>query len=351
MDTISFQLFLLVCLIVFMAFWTKKAMETAKKQQAAWRSAAARLGLELDPTAAEGSRPMLQGAVDGHAVEIEVIRRGSGKSSVRYTVVRSQFPGPVPAGLSLTQSTFFSEVRSSLGGQDIPLADGRLDRALVVQGRHPASVQALLDRKPVRKAMRRFFRNDAHSRVEGRNIIADRKGFLADAELDGMVSDTLAVVRAVTEARGRAWKDLAAQHGLTFEEIGPAVRLIGERNGGAVRVETWNGETTTLTIEVPGLDPHIRIVAGEGGFVASDQILGGRVCITGQRPVLVARFGPAQLDALRGELMQVFQTWPTATVGGGAVRITLPEEPYSTLDAVLGDLGLLAVALGQSGSG
>ena len=348
MDTI--QLVLLLAIPFFLVYATRQAMRQAAHKQAAWRRAAERLGLEPDPTTEEGLRPILQGTIDGHGVEIEAITRGGGKSSVTYTVFRSRFPGSVPAGLSLTRATFASELRSTLGSQDIPLADKRLDRTLLVQGSHPAAIQSLLDRGPVRKALRRFFRNDRYSRVEGRDIIADRKGFLTGDELDEMLEATIAVITAVTRVREQAWTEIAARHALTYQAIGPAVRLTGERAGAAVRIETWDGQSTQLTIEIPRLARQVRISPGGGGFATRDPILGGRVCIIGPPTVLSTWFGPTQLDELRGDLLQVFETWPDATVQDGKLNITLAGEPYQSLDAVLGDLCMLADALGRVAS-
>ena len=57
------------------------------------------------------------------------------------------------------------------------------------------------------------------------------------------------------------------------------------------------------------------------------------------------QFGPAQLDALRGDLMQVFETWPKTELREGRLEVTVPGEPYRQLDAMLVDCRSLAEAL------
>jgi hypothetical protein len=350
MELIPFAL-----LLVWLVYVIFSAGRRGQQQKVSWSGAAVRLGLVEGSTKRADELPVLQGTVDGHEVEIMLIWRGTGETRTPYTVVQSRLPGPLPAGLSLTQATFGSNLLTALGRQDIPLADASLDKKLVVGGRHPDAVRELLDALPVRKALRRFFltqgsKGSLDSRVEGQEVIAEQRGFCADESLDEMVADTVAVVTALTEARVRAWKGIARRRALAYQAIGPAIQLRGVRNGGAVSIETWNAESTKLTVEVPGLDPCIRITGGGGGFVDRDPILGGRICITGDPTVLRTQFGPGQLDGLRGDFMQVFQTWPAATVGEGKASLTLPGEPYASVDAALNDLGLLADALSRSGT-
>jgi hypothetical protein len=230
-----------------------------EERAAAWRGAASRIGFIEGSTHPGAELPTLRGTVDGHGVEVESILRNENDSHLRYTVVRSRFPESVPDGLSLTQASFATAFLPVLGKQDIPIADPRLDKQLMVQGRHPVAVQALLDIGMVRKALRRFFRTGVpgakHSRVEGRDVIAERKGLLTDSKLDELVADTVGLVTAVTEGRVLAWKDIAMRQGLTFEQIGPAVRVSGVLNGDAVRIETWDGQKTGSPSRLWGLIP------------------------------------------------------------------------------------------------
>ncbi|HCH61498.1 MAG: hypothetical protein CL927_19820 [Deltaproteobacteria bacterium] len=319
-----------------------------EKTSKEWMEVAARHGLEPGPTAFT-HLPILSGTVGGHAVELRVVRRSSGKSSVSHTVVQTRLSIPVPAGLKVTQDTLLGGLLTAMGGQDIPLADPRLDKHLKVQGRSPQAVKDLLDIGVVRQAMQRFFVHSHYTKVEGRAVIADRRGIQTGASVDEMLASTVALVTAMSEGRERAWDDLAQRHGL--ERSGTrTVRLSGEREGVTVGIES-TGHNTILTVGIHGLDNGVCIHAGDGGFVGDDQILGDRVRITGPASALPKLFGPIQLDALRGELMQVFETWPDTELRDGRLEVTLMGEPFRQVDSILKDYRALAEALQRTVSG
>ena len=313
-----------------------------ERRLTAWKGLAERYGFTSGPPPL-GGLPVLVGSVHGHDVEVRVIRRGSGKSKASYTVVRTHLSIPVPAGLKVKRDHVVGKLLTAMGDQDIPLADPRLDTQLKVQGHSAQAVQDLLDIGVVRPAMQRFFALGPYARLEGTEVIADRRGVQTGAEFDEMLAAATGLVTAMSEGRARAWNDLAKRHGL--ERSGDrSIRLAGEREGVAVCIES-TGSQTQLTVDIRDVDPRVRIRAGGGGFVEGDQILGNRVCITGDASTLPAQFGPGQLDALRGDLMQVFETWPDTELREGRLEGTLPGEPFRTLDAMLGDYRSLADAL------
>jgi len=321
------------------------ANDAARRRQIlskAWMDLATRHGLAAGPTVM-GGLPVLVGTVGGHQVELQTVRRGSAKSKRTYTVVQTRLSIPVPAGLKVTRDTFLGGLLTGMGGQDIPLADPRLDQNLKVQGHHPQAVRDLLDIGVVRQAMQRFFAHGRFTRLEGAEVIAERPGVQTGAAADAMLASAIALVTVMSEGRESAWHDLAKRHGLS--RSGDAgVRLSGEREGVAVYVESTGGKTL-ITVAVRGLDTRLRIRAGGGGFVEQDQILGSRVCITGDASALGRQFGSAQLDVLRGDLMQVFKTWPETELRDGRLGVAVPGEPFRQLDAMLVDYQSLAEAL------
>ncbi len=324
------------------AFWSRE------RRLKAWNAAAERNGL-IASSKTLGQLPVLFGTVQGHDVEVRVVRRGGGKNKASFTVVRTHLSIPVPAGLEVSRDHLLGKLVTAMGGQDIPLADPGLDKKLKVKGQSPQAIQDLLDIGVVRPAMQRFFALGQYSRLEGAEVIADRRGIQTDAGLDEMLASAIGLVNAMSEGRERAWKDLAERHGL--ERSGdPSTQLSGEQAGVAVQVES-TGSQTQLTVHIRDFDPRVRICAGDGGFVERDPILGNRVCITGDAATLPKLFGPAQLDALRGELMQVFETWPDTRLRDGRLDATLQGEPYRTLDAMLGDYRSLAEALRRAAGG
>ena len=327
------------------------AFRHRERTSKAWMGLARRHGLEAGPTVplVFGHLPVLTGTVHGHGVEIRVVRRGGGKSKSSHTVVQTRLSIPVPAGLKVTRDTLVGGLLTAMGGQDIPLADPRLDKQLKVQGKSPQAVRDLLDIGVVRQAMQRFFAHGHYTRVEGAEVIADRRGVLTGAVLDEMLASTIGLVTAMSEGRESAWNDLATRHGLEHSDD-RVVRLSGGRDGAAVCIES-TGRKTRLTVEVVGFDLRVHICAGDGGFVEKDQILGHRVCITGDASALPAQFGPAQLDALRGDLMQVFETWPDTELRDGRLEVLLPGEPFRKLDLMLVDYRSLAEALHRTISG
>lgn len=295
--------------------------------------------------------PVLEGTVDGFTVKLHRNLRSHGKSKAGYTVFKVSLNQPLPPGMKVTRPVLGGGLLTAMGAQDIPLTDKKLDHALRVQGSHPKAVQDLLDIWTVQEALRPVFRSGDQSCIKRDAVVLDRQGTLTGRKLEAAFADTLALAKALTEGPDLAWKDLATRHGLALTRTGTAVRLAGAHAAGAVAVDSPGGTQTRVCFTVEGLHPSVRITAGSGGFAGEDPVLGGRVCIAGSEEALQARFGGLQLDGLRGDLLQVFETWPDALVEDSTLHLTVGGQPYRTIDTLLGELGALATVLRPEDAG
>jgi hypothetical protein len=92
----------------------------------------------LSPWRMEGQRM-------GMTVSIFPERRGSGKNSTTYTIVRAEFSEPVPGTIHVYPEGAFERFsKNFLGSQDIQTGDERFDSAFMIGASDPAGAKAFL---------------------------------------------------------------------------------------------------------------------------------------------------------------------------------------------------------------
>jgi hypothetical protein len=104
-----------------------------KKVNAAWGTAADRLGLFHDPGGLFKGRS-LQGTIDQQHVKVQIRTESHGKHSATYTCYDVSYPRPLGLGLKLGRQHFMSGVAKFFGAQDIEIGDPEFDREVVVKG-------------------------------------------------------------------------------------------------------------------------------------------------------------------------------------------------------------------------
>lgn len=88
----------------------------------------------------------MEGQRSGLVVSIFPERRGSGKNSTTYTIVRAEFGTPASVSvLLLPEGGFERFAKSVFNMQDIEIGDERFDRAFMIRGEDPAGVKLFLD--------------------------------------------------------------------------------------------------------------------------------------------------------------------------------------------------------------
>lgn len=348
MDLFSFVLVGAAFSFTILVALAKTKAATTRSHWEAWEAFGEAHGLTHSDEVIFGL-PVLKGTVEGFAVDIHRNLRSHGKSKSSYTVITVSLNLPLPSNMKVTKPLLGGALLTRLGTQDIPLADPRLDQSLRIQGRHPEAIQDLLDIWTVQEALRSFFHQGQLTCIKKNEVVMDRLGTLTGPSLEAAFAATLGMARALDEGPALAWQDLATRHALTLTRTGTAVRLEGEHLGSPVVVESPEIAWTRLCFALPDLHPSVRITSGTGGFAAKDPIVGGRVCIAGEDAALKAQFEGRRLDGLRGDLLQVFETWPEALIADSTLSITVGGQPYRTIDRLLEALGALAAALRREG--
>lgn len=165
-----FVAFLVVILVL--------ASQHTKKVEAAWSAAARELGFAYAPGSWKSHRGM-HGAIEGRAVEISTITRGSGKHKQTYTRFEIAYGQSLGLGLRLTRQGFFSGVAKFFGGQDIEVGDAEFDENVVVKGRDPRRVIEFLT--PARRfRIHRILATVANCDIADEQIVAEVPGAMAD---------------------------------------------------------------------------------------------------------------------------------------------------------------------------
>ena len=147
---------------------------------AAWRQAATRLGLQLDP-----SGRTMQGQLDGHQVDVEVrsrtVHRNGRPVQQAETRFALRFERPLPLSLQLRRQNALDSVKELLGLNDIELGNPHFDSLVRVQGESAREIRDFLDAERQR-AVASFL--DAHpsGRIDRQAIRVELRRYVGSAE-------------------------------------------------------------------------------------------------------------------------------------------------------------------------
>jgi hypothetical protein len=96
----------------------------------------------------------LAGTADGVEVTIYLDSRGSGKTSTDYTVVRADYPKPLPFDLRIGSEGVFTRLGKALFDlHDVEIGDGDFDRAVRVKTADEDGAKGVLGRPGARDAV------------------------------------------------------------------------------------------------------------------------------------------------------------------------------------------------------
>jgi hypothetical protein len=94
------------------------------------------------------------GAADGVEVTIFLESLGSGRSNTKYTVVRADYPKPLPFGMRIGSEGAFTRLGKALFElRDVEIGDAEFDRAVRVRAADEATARAALGRPGARDAV------------------------------------------------------------------------------------------------------------------------------------------------------------------------------------------------------
>ena len=96
----------------------------------------------------------LAGVVDGVQITIYAETRGSGRSASTFTVVRADYPKPLPFELQIGYEGTFTRLGKELFGlSDVEIGDAEFDRAVRIKAADEAGARAALDKPGARDAI------------------------------------------------------------------------------------------------------------------------------------------------------------------------------------------------------
>ena len=152
----------------------------SKQLDQAWSNVARKLGLSYQAGSMMQER-MLSGTLDGCAVQVQTITRGSGKNAKRYTRYRVNYPRPLGIAFTITRQGFMSGLTKALGAQDIEVGDLNFDQLVMIKGPDSRAVVEFLT-------------------PERRGKIARAMADLNDVEIDGATIQSVYYGRESAEA-------------------------------------------------------------------------------------------------------------------------------------------------------
>jgi len=187
----------------FVGFMVLRARRVRQKMLRVWRTFADMSGLHFD----EGSMTrgsQITGEVEGRAIRIAVVTRGSGKNKTVYTDFSAQITGEVPQGLQLTREHFFSGLGKLFGSQDIRTGFEELDRIAMIKGVSTDAVIAYFQNDLIRQAAIDHLRSSPLARIEGKNVLIAHHGIVDDLTVLQQATERLVqVARSLSLSDGR----------------------------------------------------------------------------------------------------------------------------------------------------
>jgi len=256
-------------------------------------------------------------------------------------------PEDFPADLRVRPETARTRLRRALGGQDIPLADPDLDRALEVRGRDESHIAAVLAYPTLGDAFRALFGLGLYVSISGRQVTVRDRSLCADG-MDRAIGRAVELARLLSQQK-TVWNDVAEEHMLEFEQEQGRKRLTGTVGGEAVVVTSeWTEDDWFTGVRVPvrGLSPDIGLQSGTGCL--RDPVLDGVVSATGDPAALRALLTSPGFGDVRGVLLETIHTWPVARVHQGAVELGEPRLSGEGLESMVEAAVALATALADA---
>lgn len=275
------------------------AWKSHQRTVAAWRRAAADLGL----TAAVGSglsRPVLTGNVAGHPVRIDTYTQRSGSNNTTYTRYRVGFP-PLGIGLQLKREGAFSTITRFFGAQDVSVGNGLFDDAFTVKTSDPERLRNLLT-PSVRSGLLRLLASHSGAVVTDSHIQIERSRFESNPDvLKSTTQRMVATARLLTSPAAGVTDQMVVdrEHGL-LDEVATQARDLVETEPNDVDQRIF--EVETLAAAGREKDAAARVRELDRLAPADPDVAGWRQALERNAPPSTRPAAVIDVDELANEL-------------------------------------------------
>lgn len=207
---IAFPFLFVIIVVGFVIAMIVWSINQQKKVRENWMKFAQKHGLKIQGGAGIGSRPTVQGWLDGVHIQLNTVVRGSGKNRSTYTQHHATVNAPMPAGLVLTKEGLFSKVGKMFGGEDVQIGDRAIDDAFIIKAQDLIGTHDLLSNQYVKKALLYCIARYPGMKIENRHILVESSGMTAKLErIEGVFQDVAYLVKTLDAA----YQELASAHG------------------------------------------------------------------------------------------------------------------------------------------
>jgi len=149
-----------------------------------------------------GKATCITGTADGVRITIFFESRGSGKSQTTYTVVRADYPKPLPFELHIAyEGTFIRLGKALFGLRDLEVGDEAFDRAVRIKTDGEAAARAVLANAGARAAILGMIALSKEAFATNAFATWERQGRRYDPS---EIRTVIAVLVPVTRTLGRA---------------------------------------------------------------------------------------------------------------------------------------------------
>lgn len=131
------------------------SIQQSKQLDQTWSAVARSLGLMYDSGSMMKDRVM-SGNIDGCAVTVQTLTRGSGKDSKKYTRYQVSYPSPMRVSFRISRQGFVNSLTKAFGAQDIKMGDREFDQLVMIKGDDAHAVAQFLTLERREKITRLF---------------------------------------------------------------------------------------------------------------------------------------------------------------------------------------------------
>jgi len=141
----------------------------------------------------------IAGTVDGARITIYLESRGGGKSQTRYTVVRADYPKPLPFELGIAYEDTFTRLGKALFGlRDIETGDEAFDRAVRIKAGDEVSAKLMLGNPETKAAILGLFALSRSAFATDTHVQWERQGARFDpSEVRTVIAALVPVTRTL----------------------------------------------------------------------------------------------------------------------------------------------------------
>ena len=142
---------------------------------------------------------VIVGTVDGARIAIHLESRGSGKSRTTFTVVRAEYPRPLPFELRIGYEGALTRLGKVLFGlRDVEIGDEEFDRAIRIKTVDEAAAKLIFARPEARAAILGLVSLSKTAFATGSYVQWERQGIRFDeSEIRSVIGALVPVTRAL----------------------------------------------------------------------------------------------------------------------------------------------------------